>query len=45
MHNRRKEQGLCTYCGKVPKGKTQMCKECRLDLKVRNLRREMRKDG
>ena len=47
-----KETGLCTQCGKIlrsrkenilsTEGKTQMCEECRLDKKRKEVRREIR---
>ncbi len=46
IYNERKREGLCTQCGKVPKGKTALrCEECRRDRKLKNIRREMRKEG
>ena len=43
IYNERKREGLCTECGRVPKGKTLRCEKCRLDQKLKNLRREIRK--
>ena len=45
-YNERKREGLCTQCGKVPKGKTALrCEECRRDRKLKEIRREMAKEG
>ena len=44
-YNERKREGLCTHCGKEPRGKTQTCEKCRRDLKAKEIRREIRKEG